>query len=374
MAPSILTGQLRRRQAGYTRQFVVGVLAAVLMAGGVYLAIRSMNVDREVHQRYEQALSLSHLVLEAHQLSSNLRDLQGAAAAGQSSASAQPTPEAFRSAVAQLQDRLAQIGAFALSDDERSHLQQLQRALENLTASRTDARVFEQAVERLVDTIRLRTMDAVRRAEAFGEVARISVVAFAGFTVALGLVLAVLTLRTLKANRQLMNRLEHLAREDALTGAANRRGLDDALPVEFARALRSGLPLTLVMIDLDHFKRFNDRRGHGAGDAVLQGAARAWMKQMRPTDLLARYGGEEFTLVLPGCDCDQAVQLIDRMRPLVPERQTFSSGIATWDRIETAAELLQRADNALLQAKRAGRNRTMIAGQEPQVTLPLKVA
>jgi diguanylate cyclase (GGDEF)-like protein len=217
-------------------------------------------------------------------------------------------------------------------------------------------------------------MDAVRRAEAFGEVARISVIAFSAITVVLGLLLAVLALRTLRANRQLMNRLEHLAREDALTGAANRRGLDDALPVEFARALRSGSPLTLVMIDLDHFKRFNDRRGHGAGDAVLRGAAQAWLKQMRPTDLLARYGGEEFTMVLPSCDADQAIQLVDRMRPLMPERQTFSAGIATWDRIETAAELLQRADSALLQAKKAGRNRTMVAGREPQVTLPLRVA
>lgn len=371
MARSILTGQPRRRQSGYTRQVVIGVVAAVLMAGGVYLAIRSMDVDREVHQRYERALSLSQLVLDAHQLSSELRDLQ--AAPGQASGGA-PRAEAFRATVAQLQSRLAQLDAFALSEDERSNLRQLHRVLDNLPTSRTDARAFEQAVERLVDTMRLRTLDAVRRAEAFGEVARISVVAFAALTVALGLLLAVLTLRTLKANRQLMSRLEHLAREDALTGAANRRGLDDALPVEFARALRSGLPLTLVMIDLDHFKRFNDRRGHGAGDAVLQGAARAWLKQMRPTDMLARYGGEEFTLVLPGCDCDQAQQLIDRMRPLVPERQTFSAGIATWDRIETAAELLQRADNVLLQAKRAGRNRTMIAGREPQVTLPLKVA
>jgi diguanylate cyclase (GGDEF)-like protein len=365
-----LNGQLRRHQSGYTRQFVIGVLTAVLMVGGVYLAIRSMNVDREVHQRYEQALSLSQLVLEAHQLSSDLRDLQ---AAGPVSAET-PPGAAFRTTIEQLQSRLTQLGAFALTDDERSNLQQLQLVLDKLPASRADARVFERAVERLADTMRLRTMDAVRRAEAFGEIARISVVVFAGVTVALGLLLAVLTLRTLKANRILMNRFEHLAREDALTGAANRRGLDDALPVEFARALRGGLPLTLVMIDLDHFKRFNDRRGHGAGDAVLQGSARAWQKQLRPTDMLARYGGEEFTLVLPGCDCDQAVQLIDRMRPLVPERQTFSAGIATWDRIETAAELLQRADNALLQAKRAGRNRTMIAGQEPQTTLPLKVA
>ena len=86
------------------------------------------------------------------------------------------------------------------------------------------------------------------------------------------------------------------------------------MPVEFSRAHRSEEPLTLVMIDLDHFKRYNDRRGHPAGDAVLRGAAQAWRKQLRPTDMLVRYGGEEFTLVLPGIDADQAAQLVDRLR------------------------------------------------------------
>jgi diguanylate cyclase (GGDEF)-like protein len=128
-----------------------------------------------------------------------------------------------------------------------------------------------------------------------------------------------------------------------------------------------------VMIDLDHFKRYNDRRGHPAGDAVLRGAAQAWRKQLRPTDMLVRYGGEEFTLVLPGTDAKQAEQLVDRLRAPVPDRQTFSAGIATWDGYEAATETLQRADAALLQANKAGRKRTMVSGMEPQVTLPLMV-
>ena len=192
-------------------------------------------------------------------------------------------------------------------------------------------------------------------------------------TLVLGVLAIMLALRTLKANRALLNGMQQLAREDALTGAINRRGLDDVVPVEFARARRSGQPLTFVMIDLDHFKRYNDRRGHPAGDAVLRGAAQAWLMQLRPTDILARYGGEEFTLVLPGTDAKQAEQLVDRLRALVPDRQTFSAGIATWDGGETATEVLQRADAALLQAKKAGRNRIMISGMEPQVTLPLMV-
>jgi diguanylate cyclase len=198
-------------------------------------------------------------------------------------------------------------------------------------------------------------------------------IALLAVTLVLGVLAIVLALRTLKANRALLNGMRQLAREDALTGAVNRRGLDDVVPIEFARARRNGHPLTFVMIDLDHFKRYNDRRGHPAGDAVLRGAAQAWLKQLRPTDMLARYGGEEFTLVLPATDAKQAEQLVDRLRALVPDRQTFSAGIATWDGYETATESLQRADAALLQAKKAGRNRTMLSGMEPQVTLPLMV-
>ena len=198
-------------------------------------------------------------------------------------------------------------------------------------------------------------------------------IALLAVTLVLGVLAIMLALRTLKANRALLTGMQQLAREDALTGAINRRGLDDVVPVEFARARRSGQPLTFVMIDLDHFKRYNDRRGHPAGDAVLRGAAQAWLNQLRPTDILARYGGEEFTLVLPGTDAKQAEQLVDRLRAPVPDRQTFSAGIATWDGYETATEVLQRADAALLQAKKAGRNRIMISGMEPQVTLPLMV-
>lgn len=183
--------------------------------------------------------------------------------------------------------------------------------------------------------------------------------------------LVAMLVRTLHSNRLVLDRLSQLAQEDPLTGIPNRRGLDAMLPVEFARARRSGLPLSFVMMDLDFFKKYNDRRGHAAGDALLRGAAQAWARQLRPTDLIARYGGEEFSLLLASCDADQAVLLVDRLRGLVPDRQTFSAGIATWDGDESAAEMMQRADQALLQAKRSGRNRSMIAGREPQVTLPL---
>lgn len=198
-------------------------------------------------------------------------------------------------------------------------------------------------------------------------------VAFFATTVALFAFLGGIAVRAQRAKGRAFERLAQLAHEDPLTGLPNRRELDEVLPVEFARAQRSGHPLTYVMMDLDFFKKYNDRRGHDAGDALLRGASRAWSQQLRPTDLIARYGGEEFSLLLPSCDADQASALVDRLRSYVPDHQTFSAGIATWDSGETAEALMHRADQALLQAKKAGRNRSMIAGREPQVTLPLQV-
>jgi len=122
-------------------------------------------------------------------------------------------------------------------------------------------------------------------------------------------------------------------------------------------------PLTIAMLDMDHFKRYNDTRGHLAGDTLLRGATQNWRKVLRPTDILARYGGEEFTLILPTCATREAHHLIERLREIVPDHQTFSAGIAAWDGRCNASELLQQADEALLRAKRHGRNRTELSAQ-----------
>ena len=247
-------------------------------------------------------------------------------------------------------------------------------SLASLMASVSDLEAFEHSLTALVVNANQRANALARQAEEMKSTARFGLIAFSIVTMALALLLALLTLRTLRANNELIVRMSRLAQQDGLTGIANRRTLDEAVPVEFARARRSGLPLTVVMLDLDHFKRYNDRRGHAAGDALLRAGAQGWLKQLRPTDLLARYGGEEFTLILPACSADQAAQLVERLRPLLPDRQTFSAGIATWDGEETTTELVQRADRALSQAKKGGRNRTVIAGRELQATLPLEVA
>lgn len=157
----------------------------------------------------------------------------------------------------------------------------------------------------------------------------------------------------------LLARLEALARTDELTGLPNRRAWQEALPREIARAGRSGEPFCVAVLDLDHFKHYNDQEGHQAGDRLLKQLAGAWSGELRASDTLARYGGEEFALLLPACSIDRAVDVVARLREATPDGQTCSAGIADWDGTEAAAELIGRADRALYEAKRAGRNRTV---------------
>jgi len=149
-----------------------------------------------------------------------------------------------------------------------------------------------------------------------------------------------------------------LARTDALTGVANRRAWDDELPRELARAARSGEPLCVALLDLDHFKAYNDRHGHQAGDRLLKAAATAWQGRLRKTDLLARYGGEEFAVLLPDCGLANGMEIAERLRTAQPEG-TCSLGVAAWDGQEEATALVARADRALYAAKKAGRDRCL---------------
>ena len=159
----------------------------------------------------------------------------------------------------------------------------------------------------------------------------------------------------------LLSRLEAIARTDDLTGLPNRRAWQEQLPREVMRAMRSHEPLCVAMLDLDHFKRYNDRLGHQAGDRLLKQVAGAWDTELRPTDTLARYGGEEFALALPSADMDEALAIVERLREHTPEDQRFSAGVASWNGSESARELLGRADAALYDAKRTGRDRSTIA-------------
>ncbi|KKC27960.1 diguanylate cyclase [Sphingomonas sp. SRS2] len=178
------------------------------------------------------------------------------------------------------------------------------------------------------------------------------------------------------ANIQLRATLGALATRDPLTGLSNRRHLDEIFNAERALAESQGSPLGCLMIDIDHFKRFNDEFGHDAGDLVMQHVAQVLLSHARERDLACRFGGEEFTMLLPGRDSAAAaeraedirqtirkVALAYRGRPLHPV--TVSIGVAAYPGQSDGASLLSVADSALLQAKAAGRDRVVIAGETP---------
>ena len=160
---------------------------------------------------------------------------------------------------------------------------------------------------------------------------------------------------------RLQVRLGLMARTDALTGLPNRRAWDEALDRELARAGRSGSPVCVALLDLDHFKQFNDLNGHPAGDTHLKEAASLWRERLRSGDLIARYGGEEFAVLLGGTDLGQGREVIESLRACVPREESVSAGIAQWDDSESGPELVARADRALYEAKRMGRDRTVAA-------------
>ena len=152
--------------------------------------------------------------------------------------------------------------------------------------------------------------------------------------------------------------LRELSERDPLTGVLNRRAWDQLL----ASALRKRTqPLYVALLDLDDFKGYNDRHGHPAGDALLRRAARAWRSAVRANDVLARYGGEEFAVLLAGCGADIAMDIAERLRRATIDEVHVSIGLACWDGSESADSVVSRADQALYDAKRGGRNRVMLA-------------
>jgi len=154
----------------------------------------------------------------------------------------------------------------------------------------------------------------------------------------------------------LLEQLTTLALTDVLTGLPNRRAWIAELERAFSRARRNAQPLTIAELDLDHFKAYNDSFGHDAGDVLLAQTAAVWREHLRPDDLLARLGGDEFAVMLPGCSHHAATAVLQRLRAHTPTSTTCSIGLAVWDGSESGRDVLDRADRALYEAKRDGRN------------------
>ncbi|MFM5583174.1 membrane-associated sensor domain-containing protein [Aeromonas veronii] len=175
-------------------------------------------------------------------------------------------------------------------------------------------------------------------------------------------------------NLTLLRQLDQLAKQDPLTGVANRRHFNIELDRALAHSQESGAPLSLILIDVDYFKRFNDHYGHQVGDMCLKEVAQALNRAVRtPSDLVARYGGEEFVLLLPNTDRQAAASVAQRLQDGLASLQlehlasdvapwvTVSQGIASNVSGEGASQLLERADQALYRAKESGRNQFCVA-------------
>lgn len=168
-----------------------------------------------------------------------------------------------------------------------------------------------------------------------------------------------------------LDRASAQARHDPLTGSLNRKGLDEAMEREIARARRLGSPLCVALLDVDNFKSLNDRIGHAGGDAALVHLAEVTRDVMRPQDLLARYGGEEFVIVLPDTAAESGVAAMTRLQRELTTRFflqgaeklliTFSAGVAQLNGTESSGDAIGRADQAMYLAKRSGKNRVVAA-------------
>jgi diguanylate cyclase (GGDEF)-like protein/PAS domain S-box-containing protein len=160
---------------------------------------------------------------------------------------------------------------------------------------------------------------------------------------------------------ELLAKVEAMARTDELTGLPNRRAWNEELLREMSRAERYGTGLAVAMLDLDNFKAFNDEHGHPVGDELLREAGVEWRLTLRVSDFVARVGGEEFAVMLPGCPPVNASTILERLRAATPREQTCSAGVAEWDGKEEPDALMARADAALYEAKRRGRDQTVVA-------------
>lgn len=241
-------------------------------------------------------------------------------------------------------------------------------------SGRSVARLCALPLALLAGLFWLRAVVALQQPQALGQTlyrdhpANLSMVfALAVFAILLNFALAALV------TARLLRRLEHQSTHDALTGVLNRRGLQGLMAREASRHQRFGHGWAVVAVDVDHFKRVNDRHGHGAGDAVLVRVARALAATAREVDSVGRMGGEEFVVLLPGCDAAGAEQVAQRLvgaaRTLVhPELGdavpvTVSAGVAVArSRDDTVGDLLRRVDRALYAAKAAGRDRVVVDG------------
>jgi diguanylate cyclase (GGDEF)-like protein len=380
------------------RRFGWGMAASVLaVMAMVFAALVSswLGLDAEARGRamVSRAAQLERDVAEARALAATVAGLQSELALdalrGDSLGANNSRVAAYRTELEALRVSLRRLQGAALEPGERRLLGSAQASIEQFVGihrrgatllragSRTDKLV---AANELLDSARpladgamaqvrllersvaARAAEAAENADGAAQRARVLLIVFGGSSLLLALILARTLTESMARRADLVQQLAELARVDGLTGVRNRRAWDDELLRGLERARRTGRRCSVGLVDLDHFKRYNDAHGHQRGDALLRTAAQAFAARLRDDDLIARYGGEEFAVLLHGCGLQDAMSLFERLQDMLPAGQTFSAGVADSDGREDPGTVLARADAALYRAKELGRNRTVAAG------------
>ncbi|MFN0302367.1 MAG: diguanylate cyclase [Burkholderiales bacterium] len=374
-----------------------GTVAVILVAVCVALVSggQAIYAERESRNRLTHALDLTRQVLELRYLAADLNSTQIAYALDiwRSSPAASkddhPARNAFLAAAAAYRSKLNAIDSTRLTGDEQRQYLAAQRAYEqfmrlqdrNTAAYRGGAGPATQApattefapslelVGDLVERVTSRSDQTAVQAARASDRAGAWKIGFAFATALLAGLFGVMNVRAIMHRVRMIGNLDALSRTDQLTGVANRRRFDEECPLALERARRTERHLSVAMLDLDNFKSFNDTNGHMAGDRLLAATAGSFASRLREGDIIARYGGEEFAIILHGCSADAAREIVDRVREVLPDSQTFSAGITESDGHEEVAMMVARAGQALDAAKHAGRNRTVIMRRDATVEL-----
>jgi diguanylate cyclase (GGDEF)-like protein len=230
-------------------------------------------------------------------------------------------------------------------------------------------RVLNVSITNLAEDIATRAQTEASQRQRTDQVLFTRLLWFFGFALAGILMFSLIAWNFWQQRAKLLQQLDELARTDSLTNLTNRRAWNEEFPQRLERAKRNQQPITVAMIDLDHFKRFNDTRGHIQGDAFLREMGSALRSSFRVNDFIARYGGEEFVVAFENCDLEQAQVLLERLSTVIPYSQTFSAGITQTDGSEMPEAVLDRADKAMYAAKQNGRNQVFVSPNNITLTL-----
>lgn len=395
---------MKQEKASKASWRAIAIIALILVAMGVGLVSgwRTIHAEQEARSRLASTLDLTRQVLELRYLAADLNSGQMAYALAISRDNPgaltddHPARVAFLKAASAYRSKLTAIDSTRLSADEQGQYVATQRAFEQFMAwhdrmiaarrptgqqhGSTDAAgnqepeiaQFEKSltlVGDLVERVTARSDRSAVQAARAGDQASAWKIAFAVTTGLLALLFGAMNVRAIMQRVRTLGNLDALSRTDPLTGVANRRRFDEEIPLALERARRTERSMSVVKLELDNFRSFIDTNGQVAGDRLLTATAGSFSSRLREGDMIARFDGEEFSIILHGCSADAAREIVDRVRELVPDGQTFSAGITESDGHEEVAMMVARADQALDAGKHAGRNRTVIMRRDATVEL-----